>query len=117
MVRRWTGPNATERKRQAEIAHRLAEIGFALPGSVTTRSYRCGKSNCACHREPPRLHGPYTQWTRQVDGRTIHVNLSAEQLEDYTLWFENGARIHRLVQELESLTLGAVERDPRFRQR
>ncbi|MGH9920873.1 MAG: hypothetical protein ACRD6W_18650 [Nitrososphaerales archaeon] len=50
-------------------------------------------------------------------GKAIHVNLSAEQLEDCTPWFKNGARIHRLVWELECHTLGALERDPRFRSR
>ncbi|MGH9920874.1 MAG: hypothetical protein ACRD6W_18655 [Nitrososphaerales archaeon] len=59
MVKRWTGPSATERRCQAEIARRLMEIGFALPGSVTTRSYRCGKTS---HGEPPRLRVLH-QWT------------------------------------------------------
>ena len=83
---------------------------------MTTHSYRCGKSNCACHSNPPHLHGLYTQWTRQSAGRTIHVNPSAEQIEDYMPWFENGAEIHRLVREFESLTLSVLERDHRFEQ-
>jgi hypothetical protein len=33
----------------------------SLPGSLVVRSLRCGRQNCACHAEPPRLHGPYVQ--------------------------------------------------------
>ena len=33
---------------QRRIAKALSEIGFALPGSLTVRAYRCGKANCRC---------------------------------------------------------------------
>jgi len=50
--------DAKRRRVQAKIAKALREIDFALPGSVAVRNYRCGKDNCACHADPPRLHGP-----------------------------------------------------------
>jgi hypothetical protein len=115
--KRRTGPTAAERRRQGEIARRLATTGFVLPGSFALRSYRCGKTNCACHAEPPRLHGPYAQWSHQLEGRTAHVNLSSDQLEDYQAWFDGATRLRRLVGELEALSLTVVERDPRFERR
>ena len=54
-----------DRKQAAEqrrTAKALSEIGFALPGSLTVRAYRCRKANCRCNREPPQLHGPYAFW-------------------------------------------------------
>jgi hypothetical protein len=27
-----------------------------LPGSITERRTRCGRRNCGCHADPPRLH-------------------------------------------------------------
>ena len=36
----------------------LATLGPCLPGSVVVRTGRCGKANCACRADPPRLHGP-----------------------------------------------------------
>ncbi|HYA68954.1 MAG TPA: DUF6788 family protein, partial [Acidimicrobiales bacterium] len=49
-----------------QIAAEMAAIAKAgvLPGSIVERRTRCGKSNCACHGEEPKLHGPYYQWTR-----------------------------------------------------
>lgn len=117
MSKRWTGPTQTQKRTQTEIARRLASVGFVLPGSLAVRSYRCGKSNCACHADPPRLHGPYTQWTRRAGGRTVHVNLTADQLEDYQAWFDDAAQLRSLINQLEILTLSVVERDPRFTKR
>ena len=54
----------------AEITARLAGLAFALPGTVADRMTRCGRANCACHADPPRLHGPYHQWTRKNNGKT-----------------------------------------------
>lgn len=92
----------------------LAEVGFALPGSVVVRSYRCGKSNCACHGEPPRLHGPYVQWSRTVGGKTLHRRMSEEQLADYQAFFDNARKLKALVAELEALSLSIVEADDRW---
>jgi hypothetical protein len=54
----------------AEITARLAAVSFALPGTLADRMTRCGHPGCRCHADPPRLHGPYHQWTRKKDGRT-----------------------------------------------
>jgi hypothetical protein len=54
----------------AEITARLAGAAFALPGTLADRMTRCGRANCRCHADPPRLHGPYHQWTRKKNGKT-----------------------------------------------
>jgi hypothetical protein len=116
VAKRWTGPSPAQRRAQEKLAKALSQVGFALPGSLAVRSYRCGKANCACHQSPPRLHGPYIQWSRRLGGKTVHVNLSAEQLQDYQPFFDNARRLRQLVEQLESLTLALVENDPRLAQ-
>ena len=66
---------------------------------------RCGKPNCACHADPPRLHGPYITWTRKVSGKTITRRLTAEQLNRYQPWFDNNRRLRQLIAQLEALCL------------
>ncbi|MHB1511229.1 MAG: DUF6788 family protein [Acidimicrobiales bacterium] len=56
-----------QRARQARIAAELGQAGFALPGTVLVRTMTCGKKNCRCHGDPPRLHGPYFQWARKIN--------------------------------------------------
>jgi hypothetical protein len=113
MTKRWTGPRPAQRRAQARIAAALGKVGFVLPGSVATRSYRCGKPNCACHGDPPRLHGPYIQWTRRIEGKTVHTNLTPDQLADYQPFFDNAQRLRELLDQLEALTLAAIDDDPR----
>ena len=61
----------------AELA---AAAGPALPGTLTVRSYACGKRRCRCHDDPPALHGPYAEWTRKIEGKTVTRRLTPEQL-------------------------------------
>src|SRR5258706_1002855 len=86
---------------------------MVLPASTTERRPRCGHRNCACHADPPRLHGPYWQWTRKVAAKTICRWLSADQHHDYLPWIDNDPRLHELLARLEALGTAAFEADPR----
>jgi hypothetical protein len=103
--------DARLRRAQQRIAAELPQIDWALPGSVVTRQMRCGKRNCRCKQDPPQLHGPYIQWTRTVDGKTITKLLTPEQLTRYQPWLDNARRLRELVTELETLTVQAVEQN------
>jgi len=73
---------ATHQAEASKIAAELAAIassGMVLPGSITERRTRCGRRNCGCHADPPRLHGPYLQWTRKIAAKTICRWLSTDQ--------------------------------------
>ena len=80
----------------AELAA-IAATGMVLPGSITERRTRCGRPNCGCHADPPRLHGPYWQWTRKVAAKTIGRWLSAGQHDDYQPWIDNDRRLRELL--------------------
>ena len=81
---------------------------------MTERLTRCGKANCRCHADPPALHGPYHQWTRKVDNKTVTRLMSDEQLADYGPWIDNERHLRALVAEMEALSLAIVEDDPRW---
>ena len=91
------------------LAAALGEIDGALPGSVVVRRMRCGKATCACQTDPNARHGPYIQWTRTRDGKTVTRYLSQDQLERYQGWFDNARRLKELVVKLEIASLHAVE--------
>jgi len=110
--------HAASRQAEADnIAAELAAIarsGMVLPGSITQRRTRCGHRNCGCHADPPRLHGPYWQWTRKVAAKTICRWLSTDQHHDYQAWIDNDRRLHELLARLEALGAEALEADPRW---
>ena len=91
------------------LAGQLGEIDGVLPGSVVVRRMRCGKSGCACHDDPPTLHGPYIQWTRALAGKTVTRYLSEEELGRYQPWFDNARRLKEIAAKLEIASLHALE--------
>ncbi len=101
--------DARRRAKQERLAAQLGEIGFALPGSLTVKAYRCGKANCRCHADPPRLHGPYAFWTRKVNNKTVTRLLNDEELAHYQPMFDNARKIRDLVSQLHELSLELVE--------
>ena len=110
-------PTPAQQARAARIAAQIAELaqaGFILPGTLTERMTRCGYPRCRCHADPPRLHGPYHQWTRKKNGRTVTRILTDDQLADYQPWFDNQRRLRDLITKLETLSQEIAEADPRW---
>ena len=110
-------PTPAQQARASAIAAQIAALaaaGLALPGTLADRMTRCGRPSCGCHADPPRLHGPYHQWTRKKDGKTATRILTDDQLADYAPWFDNHRRLRELITELETLSLDIAEADPRW---
>ena len=89
-------PSPAQRAARDRIAAGLAQAGFALPGTLTVRSYACGKPGGRCHADPPRLHGPYAEWTRKIGGKTVTRRLTPAELAEYQPLFDN-AKIKSFV--------------------
>jgi hypothetical protein len=105
-------PAQREEARQiaTELA-KLARTAKVLPGSIQQRQMRCGRPSCACHADPPRLHGPYWQWTRKLAGKTVTRYISPDTASDYETWIANDRRIRDLVTRLEALGIAHLEAD------
>jgi len=92
---------------QAAKAH-IQTLGYVLPGSLQKRLYRCGKPNCRCKSGGP-LHGPYYQWTRKIEGKTVNISLPVESAKLVKDWIENNRKLRKLVQQLEKTSLAALQ--------
>jgi hypothetical protein len=101
-------PSAQAKQRQRQIMAEINQLGFCLPGSLVTRTTRCGNPNCRCHSDPSSLHGPYLSWTRKIGTKTVTRNLSAAQASRYQSWFDNTKRLRQLVNELEDVSTQAA---------
>jgi hypothetical protein len=102
-------PSAETLAELARLHREIAEVAFALPGTVLERYTRCTSKNCRCKADPPQRHGPYLQWTRKVAGKTVTRRLTREQYERYQPWFDNARRLRRLTTQLEELSLRTAE--------
>jgi hypothetical protein len=104
-------PGPARQAARDRIAAELARAGYALPGTLTVRACACGKPKCRCHADPPRLHGPYAEWTRKIGGKTVTRKLTSGQLAEYQPLFDNAKKLRALLAELQDLTLQIIEED------
>lgn len=81
----------------------LDALDIVMPGSVVTRSYRCGKKSCRCHRDPNALHGPYHQWTCKVKGKTVGMTLEPSVAPIARQWIRNDRKMRRLTRRLHQI--------------
>src|SRR6266508_5894507 len=98
-----TAKLASYERRYRGLAAQLAAIGYIASGSIAQRYNRCGKSNCACHADPPRLHGPYWQWTAKVDGKTVNKRLTDRQANLYREWIDNDREARSLLTQMRAI--------------
>lgn len=96
------------RDRYRQHAADLAQVGFMLKGSLVHRFLPCGTPSCRCHADPPQLHGPYWQWSRRVQGKTVSRMLPEEQVPRYQEWMENRKRFEQIVAEMHELSAQAA---------
>jgi hypothetical protein len=102
-------PSPAQHAARDRIAAEPAAAGFALPGTLTVRAYACGKPNCRCHGDPPRLHGPYAEWTRKIAGKTVTRRLTETELAEYQPLSGNARKPRALLAGLQDLTLEIIE--------
>lgn len=96
-------------RRYRELAQQLADIGLIASGSVPQRFNRCGRANCTCHDDSPKLHGPYWHWTAKDDGRTVNKRLSESETRLYLEWISNDRKMRNLVAEMRAVAVKAGE--------
>ena len=65
---------------------------------------RCGKSNCACARDPASRHGPYFQLSWKEKGKTISRRLSPEHAALYREWVANRERLQSVIQQMQQVS-------------
>jgi hypothetical protein len=100
----------TEEPKFEEVRDRLSAVGCFCRGTVLRRFMPCGKPGCRCQAKPPRLHGPYYQWTRKAGGKTVTKRISAAQAKLLRRWIANGRRFDALVSSFERSSLQAINR-------
>jgi hypothetical protein len=104
------GPAEREEARQiAKELSKIARTGDVLPGSILERLTRCGRPGCACQQDPPRRHGPYWQWTRKVQNKTVSKYLNKQQAQECRRWVDNDRRLRELVARLEAIGIARLD--------
>ena len=86
----------------------LYQLDFFLKGTVLKRMMKCGKPQCACHRDPAQRHGPYFEWTYKVAGKTVNVKLSPKAAPLYQAATRQHRKLKTVLARLERLSRTAL---------
>lgn len=97
------------RREYRTLQDQIRKLGFVAPGSVIERYTACGSQGCRCHHDPPTRHGPYYQYTRKLDGKTLTRRLDTEQADRYREWIANRRRLDQLTDQMDRLSRQATE--------
>jgi hypothetical protein len=100
---------ATYASRYRELVAQLADVGYIAAGSITRRHTHCGNLKCRCHGDPPRMHGPYWQWTAKIEGKTVTRRLSQSEAELYQEWIANDRQLRAIITQMRQVAGKATE--------
>jgi hypothetical protein len=87
------------RARYRALQDQVRKLDFIAVGSVIERYTVCG--GCRCHNDPPIRHGPYFQYSRKLDGKTLTRRLNAEQAQRYREWISNRRTLDDLIDQMD----------------
>jgi hypothetical protein len=86
---------AADRDREYQaLKHQILDLGWARPGSLIRRM-PCGNPACRCMSRPPRLHGPYVQWSHKIGGKTRSLQLSEDPARMAKGWTDNYRKLKK----------------------
>jgi len=86
----------------------LQQLDYFLKGTMLKRMMKCGRSQCACSRDPAKRHGPYFEWTYKVKGKTVNVKLSPEAAPFYKAATKQHRKLKLVLARLERLSKTAL---------
>jgi hypothetical protein len=93
-------------RQYARLKNTLLSLGPVLQGTIIARTIR---------REDPEKpgqmkdYGPYYQWTRKREGKTVIQNLSASQSKSYAKAIREHRRLEGILGKMRELSLKVLE--------
>lgn len=93
-------------ERYERLKTSLLEIGLVLQGSVMPRTILREDPD---HPGKMKPYGPYYQWTRKINGRTVIQNLTASQAKVYSKAIRENRKLEDILLKLRVVALSVLE--------
>jgi hypothetical protein len=95
-------------QRFSQVRQDLYQLDYFLKGTVLKRMMKCGRPQCACHRDPAARHGPYFEWTYKAAGKTVNVKLTPQAAPLYQAATKQHRKLKAVLARLERLSRTAL---------
>jgi hypothetical protein len=94
------------RKKLERLKQSLLTLGPVLQGTILPRVIRREDAECPGHT---KHYGPYYQWTRKLEGRTVIQNLTASQAKAYGRAIRENRKLETIIGQLRATSLKILE--------
>jgi len=101
-------PQSNLKRRYTQLVDQLSRTGAVLPGTITERRIIGQASQKQVDR---KKYGPYYQWTRKVNGKTVTVNLSEAQVDLFQKAIDNNRKIEQILSEMKQISIQRLENE------
>ena len=91
-------------QRFQDLKREFQQLEYFCKGTVLKRMMKCGKTQCACHHDPAKRHGPYFEWTYKAKGKTVNVKLTPEVMPKFRAASQQYRELRSLLNRLEKLS-------------
>jgi hypothetical protein len=88
-------------KRYKNLALKLSAVGPIVQGTITKRII---SRDVKPKGKKRKNYGPYFQWTFKEAGKTVTVNLTAQQLKAFSNAISNNRKIEALLTKMRNLS-------------
>ena len=86
----------------------IVQLDYFCKGTVLKRMMKCGRKQCACHRDPATRHGPYFECTYKVQNKTVNLKLYPEVAPLYRAAIQQYRKLKALIGRMERLSRSAL---------
>ncbi len=91
-------------KEIGKLQKELSRYDRMMRGSMVKRYHKCGKKNCACHKDSGRLHGPYYYYTRKEKGKTVGNVYNAAEAQMIRPCLKSYKMVTRIVRGISEIS-------------
>ena len=91
------------RKKMNALKEKFVGTGLLLQGNISERTIPREDGS------KKKNYGPYYQWTFKKDGKTVTVNLSATQVEEFQKAIDNNRETENMMEEMRKLSLEILD--------
>jgi len=87
-----------------KLKKELLRYKYIMRGSMVERYHKCGKSNCVCHKDSSKQHGPYYYYTRKEKGKTIGKVYKEREAKIITPYLSNYNAVAEIVRKISEIS-------------
>jgi len=95
-------------QRFRSLKQEILQLDYFCKGTVLKRRMKCGRKQCACHRDPTKRHGPYFECTYKIRNKTVNLKLYPEVAPLYRAAIRQYRRLKSLLGRMERLSRSAL---------